>query len=48
MNEEKGKIAAFAAAIYFEQEKSKKIFQSKAEIQTSNWKNIKKGTAYRK
>ena len=42
MNEEKGRIAALAAAIHFEQEKNKKKFQANTENSTSNWKHSKR------
>jgi acetyl-CoA carboxylase biotin carboxylase subunit len=42
MNKERGKIAAVAAAIYFEQEKNKKRFQSNSEDSISNWKQSKR------
>jgi len=41
MNEDRGRIAALAAAIYFEQEKNKKKFQPGTESTISKWK-IKK------
>ena len=45
MDREKGKIAALAAAIYFEQEKNKKKFQSGAKLHDSNWKHVKRKKA---
>jgi acetyl-CoA carboxylase biotin carboxylase subunit len=45
INEERGKIAALAAAIYFEQEKDKKKFHSSAELPDSNWKHVKRKKA---
>jgi acetyl-CoA carboxylase biotin carboxylase subunit len=42
MNEKRGRVAALAAAIYFEQEKNKKKFQSNAENTSSNWKLSKR------
>jgi len=42
MNEEKGRIAAIAAAIHFEQEKNKRKFQSHTENKSSNWKKVRK------
>jgi acetyl-CoA carboxylase biotin carboxylase subunit len=45
MNKARGKIAALAAAIYFEQEKNKKKFQSGTDLRDSNWKNIKRKKA---
>jgi acetyl-CoA carboxylase biotin carboxylase subunit len=38
MDEDKGRIAALAAAIYFEQEKNKKKFQPSKDLTSSNWK----------
>jgi len=42
MNEDRGRVAALAAAIYFEQEKNKKKFQSNAKNTSSNWKLSKR------
>jgi len=42
MNEEKGRIAAIAAAIHFEQEKNKKKFQPNSGSTSSNWKLTKR------
>jgi acetyl-CoA carboxylase biotin carboxylase subunit len=42
MNETKGRVAALAAAIYFEQEKNKKKFQPNTKFSTSNWKHQKR------
>jgi acetyl-CoA carboxylase biotin carboxylase subunit len=42
MNEERGKVAALAAAIYFEQEKNKKKFQPVSKESMSNWKQQKR------
>ncbi len=38
MDEQKGKIAALAAAIFFEQEKNKKKYQNNVKAEQSNWK----------
>jgi acetyl-CoA carboxylase biotin carboxylase subunit len=43
MNEEKGRIAAIAAAIHFEKEKNKKKFQPYTEMRSSDWKKVRKG-----
>jgi acetyl-CoA carboxylase biotin carboxylase subunit len=45
MNEEKGRIAAIAAAIHFEKEKNTKRFQANTENNTSNWKLSKRKKA---
>jgi acetyl-CoA carboxylase biotin carboxylase subunit len=42
MNEKRGKIAALAAAIYFELEKERKKFQEITETTISNWKHVKR------
>jgi len=45
MNEERGRVAALAAAIYHEQEKNKKKFQSNSENSSTNWKLSKRKKA---
>jgi acetyl-CoA carboxylase biotin carboxylase subunit len=42
MNVDKGRIAALAAAVYFEHEKNKKRFQISVETSGSNWKQVKR------
>jgi acetyl-CoA carboxylase biotin carboxylase subunit len=42
MNEDKGRIAALAAAIFFEKEKNKKKYQSHTDLNFSKWKSIKR------